>query len=181
MTAGRRLSYEVRLVIPIKKILMAAAFVAAGYGVASQLGAPQLQIIQRPQPLADRAPAPKAAPEIPDSLPDSPSDARARLVPDVQPPAASADFDRSVENVRDAFDNRSQNEFELAAVSAPPLAVGPATDSAATTQFAPRATLRKEAPRPIVTQPRERVTVKDVPQPAAVALNSPPEGTSSDG
>jgi LysM domain len=168
-------------VTPIKKILMAAAFVAAGYAVASQLGSPQLQIIRRPLPLADRAPAPKAAPEIPDSLPDSSSDARARLVPEVQPPAASADFDRSVENVRDAFDNRSQNEFEMAAVSAPPLAVGPATDSAVKTQFAPRATLRKEAPRPIVMEPRERVTVKDVPQPAAFALNSPPEGTSSGG
>jgi hypothetical protein len=180
MTVARRLSYEVRLVTPIKKILMAAAFVAAGYGVASQLGAPQLQIIRRPQPLADRAPAPKAAPEIPGSLPNSLSDAGARLVPDVQPPPASA-FDRNVEGVLDAFDNRSQNEFELAAVSAPPLAAGPAADSAATTQFAPRATLRKEAPRPIVTQPRERITVKDVPQPAGFTLDSPPEGMPSGG
>ncbi|HEY3394584.1 MAG TPA: hypothetical protein VGK58_17870 [Lacipirellulaceae bacterium] len=165
---------------PTKKILMAAAFVAAGYGVASQLGAPQLQIIRRPQSLADRAPAPEAAPEIPDSFPSSSGEARARLVPDVQPPRESA-FDRSLEDVRDAFDNRSRNEFELAAVSAPPLAVGPAADSATTTQFAPRATLRKEAPRPIVTEPRERVTIKDVPQPAAFGLNSPPEGMSSGG
>src|SRR5688500_10146667 len=125
MTVAPQLSFEVRLVTPIKKILMAAAFVAAGYGVAYQLGAPPLPLIRRPQTLADRAPAPKAAPEIPNSLPNSLSEARARLVPDVQPPPASA-FDRNVEDVRDAFDNRSQNEFELAAVSAPPLAAGPA-------------------------------------------------------
>ena len=167
---------------PTKKILLAAAFVAAGYGVASQLGAPKLQIIGRPQPLADRAPAPK--PENRTALPSLSSDTRARLVPDVQAPAASAASDSNLEDVNDQLPSRGQSEFELASVSAPPLANSRATELSVKTHFLPRATLRNEAPRPLVIEPRDAITVKDIPQPAPLGAElahaAAPPGSTTD-
>ena len=109
--------------------------------------APQLQIIRRPQPFADQAPAPKPAPELRTALPNLLTDTGARLVPDVQPPSASTTFNSNVEDVlRDNFAIRSQSEFELASVSAPPLADGAATVSPRTTQFGPRASFARKRP-----------------------------------
>jgi nucleoid-associated protein YgaU len=175
VTSRRRLELR-SAVTPTKKILLAAAFVAAGYAIASQLGAPQLQIIRRPQPLADAAPASKPVAEAPISLPSRLSDAGARLVPDVQPLAASDDTRRNVEEVRNPFENLRHNELELASVVAPPLAGGAAIDAPTTTRFAPHATLRNEAPRPLISEPREQVTVKNVRQPAAIGANLGHEG-----
>jgi nucleoid-associated protein YgaU len=167
-------------VTPAKKILLAAAFVAAGYGVASLLGAPKLQIIRRTEPLASRAPAPKPDPEPRTAPPNALSDAGARLVPDLQPPSASATVDNNLEDVlRDHFENRSQNEFELASVSAPHLTDGAAAASPLKTQFVPRASLRNEAPRPIIVGPREQITLKDVSRPAVIGASLAHEGAPS--
>jgi hypothetical protein len=166
-------------VTPTKKILLAAAFVAAGYGVASLLGAPQLQIIRGPQPLADAAPAPDTSPEMRAALPNVLSETGARLVPDVQPPAASAAFDRNFEDVRAPFESRSQSEFELTSVSEPPIAGAAPTDLPIKKLFIPRATLRNEAPRALVIGPRDQVTVKDVPRSASFVANVAPEGIPS--
>jgi nucleoid-associated protein YgaU len=152
-----------------KKVLLAAAFVAAGYGVASLLGAPKPQILQRAAPLADSTPRHEV--HVPASSPaNSYSHVRARLVPDAQPTVATK-FDSDSIVVEAPSGNESKTPFELAGVAAPSLAKGDAAASTSKLAFGARAKLRNEAPRPLITEPRGAATVKDV-QPVAITAYS---------
>ena len=157
---------------PTKKLLLAAAFVAAGYGVASQLGAPTLHKLGRPKQLADSA-ARTDEPAAQSALPNSLTETRPRLVPEVEPNLPTI-FDRDIEAAREPIGD-SRSAFELASVSAPPLALSTnsaMTNSTGRSGFAPRAMLRNEAPRPLVIEPRTPVNIKDVQQPSTVSVSS---------
>ncbi|HEX2474541.1 MAG TPA: hypothetical protein VHK01_07345 [Lacipirellulaceae bacterium] len=162
---------------PTRKLLLAAAFVAAGYGVASQLGAPTLHIQRRPEQLADSAL--RAAATVTQSAPlNSLTDARPRLVPEVQPNVPTI-FDRDIELAREPIGSDSQSAFELASVSAPSLTLsnnGAAVDPTSKSRLGPRAFLRNEAPRPLVTEPRTPVNITDIPRPSATSVTSAHDG-----
>jgi nucleoid-associated protein YgaU len=160
-------------VTPIKKIFLAAAFVAAGYGIASQLGAPILKTRGRSEQLAD-APTPATAQGQQTALLNSVPDARPHLVPEVQSGLPNI-FDRDIEAAREPIGGDSQSAFELASVAAPPLALlanAEAAGSAGNRVFAPRAALRNEAPRPLLVEPRTPASIKDVPVPFANSIDS---------
>ncbi len=162
---------------PTKKPLLAAAFVAAGYGVASQLGAPTLHIQRRAEQLASSTPRAAEPATESDSL-ISLADARPHLVPEVQPDVQGI-FDRDIELARDPIGSESQGAFELASVSAPSLAPstnGEVINSAAKAGFGPRASLRNEAPRPLATEPRATVSINDIPRLSANGVASAHDG-----
>jgi nucleoid-associated protein YgaU len=160
-------------VTPTKKILLAAAFVAAGYGVASQLGAPKLKIPGRSEQLTDATPR-TAEPAAQVALLNSATETRQHLVPEVQPDLPTI-FERDIEAAREPIGGDSRSAFELASVSAPPLPLSTNAEAASSTGhggFAPRATLRDEAPRPLLVEPRPPVNMKDVQLPAAASVSS---------
>jgi nucleoid-associated protein YgaU len=161
-------------VTPTKKLLLAAAFVAAGYGVASQLGAPTLHKLGPPTQLADSAPR-AVEPAAQSALPNYLTDARPRLVPEVEPNLPTI-FDRDIEAAREPIGGESRSAFELASVSAPPLTLStnPKVNSTGKSGFAPRAALRNEAPRPLVIEPRTPVNIKDVEPPPPISVSSAP-------
>jgi nucleoid-associated protein YgaU len=160
-------------VTPTKKILLASAFVAAGYGAASQLGAPNLQALRQPARLADSTPR-AAEPAAQTALFSSATDTGPRLVPEVQPDLPTI-FERDIEAAREPIGSDSRSAFELASVSAPPLALSSnaaASSSAGNSVFVPRATLRNEAPRPLLVEPRTPVNIREVTLPYANRIDS---------
>jgi nucleoid-associated protein YgaU len=160
-------------VTPTKKILLAAAFLVAGYGVASQLGAPNLQAFRQPAQLADSTP-PAAEPAAPTALLSSATGTGPRLVPEVQPDLPTI-FERDIEAAREPIGGDSRSAFELTSVSAPALALSAnsaAANSAGNGGFRPRATLRNEAPRPLLVEPRTPVNINDVQLPIATNISS---------
>ena len=95
-------------------------------------------------------------------------------MPDAPPDAMNA-FDRKTTDAPSG--NAAHAGFELASVSAPPLANGDAAAADEQPPFGPRASLRNEAPRPLITEPREPVTIKAVER--AIAASAAPQPASS--
>lgn len=148
---------------PSRKLYLAAALVAAGYGVAALLGAPNLPYLPRSLPSDGAKLDQQVATEANHALSGHFAAGSARLLPDVAAADStntSGDFAASSatphRHVASPIDGDSMSSSKTAAVA------DDTAWSAHSAGFAPRAKLRNEAPRPLAIEPRLPATVKSL-------------------